>query len=83
MKYRLTPKNKTGGQKRENGAVKVKGEDKKPCGLSLHVLGLSAERVQGGGGDTRLIVALFMFTTILWSISGFLMRSTLLIMVAI
>ena len=45
----ITPKNKTVGYKRKNCAVKIKGEVKKP--YSLHVRELSAEGVQGGGGD--------------------------------
>ena len=45
----ITLKNKTRGYKRKNGAVKMKGEVKKPCGL--HVRELSAERVQCGEGD--------------------------------
>ena len=33
----------------KNGAVKIKGEVKKPYGLHVHEM--SAEGVQGGGGD--------------------------------
>ena len=52
MCLNITPKNKTGGyNERKNGAVKKKGKVEKPCGLHTFVRELSAEGVQGGGGD--------------------------------
>ena len=50
MCLNTTLKNKTRGHnKQKNGAVKIKGEVKKPSGLGLHVPELSGEGVQGAG----------------------------------